>query len=357
LRQRFGAHAHIVALLPLGATTQEGLKAYGYGRPLRIVFRRDATGPDENMVLRTMSPDPFGHDRRSDRIASLVEASDDFPHIPRHIQPIAVGTFDVGPGRTGALVEIPAGEPWLITTWVEGELYAHDLARVSRALVATPSDRARAVALARWLAELHAETRPPEDHRRDIRDTIGSGEGIFGMCDAWPDDHPLVARLCALEQQAVAWRWRLRGLNHRARRTHGDFHPFNILFRSDDDFSVLDCSRRGAGEPADDVACLAINFLFFALVHGGAGRGRFGGPMRALWDDFWSTYLAASGDAAITTVVAPFFAWRALVVASPVWYPNVSEEIRELILGFAERLLAGASFDPGAPEPLLEGLP
>ena len=43
--------------------------------------------------------------------------------------------------------------------------------------------------------------------------------------------------------------------------------------------------------------------------------------------------------------VAPFFAWRALVVASPIWY-NVAESVRAALLCFIEALLEAPDFDP-----------
>jgi hypothetical protein len=138
-------------------------------------------------------------------------------------------------------------------------------------------------------------------------------------------------------------------VGRRARRTHGDFHPFNLLFRHGTDFSVLDCSRGAAGEPADDVTCLSINYLFFALC----ARGRFDGALRELWHIFWDTYLTASGDAEVLRWVAPFFTWRALVVASPVWYPHIDDGLRRRLLGFAQRLLDDASFTPATVDVLL----
>src|SRR5690606_17668872 len=145
-----------------------------------------------------------------------------------------------------------------------------------------------------------------------------------GLCDSYPDGHPVATsqRLERIEKACVEWRWRLRGHGERACRTHGDFHPFNILFRADVDFTALDCSRGAVGEPADDVTCLSINYLFFALA---SGRAQFDGPLRTLWDTFWARYLEVTGDHEILQMVAPFFAWRGLVVASPVWYPNVEE--------------------------------
>ena len=44
--------------------------------------------------------------------------------------------------------------------------------------------------------------------------------------------------------------------------------------------------------------------------------------------------------------VAPFFAWRALVLACPAWYPNLARTVRDRLLIFAERLLSGHQFLP-----------
>src|SRR5206468_12792609 len=121
-----------------------------------------------------------------------------------------------------------------------------------------------------------------------------------------------------------------------------DFHPFNILFREGTDFTLLDASRGGAGDPADDVTSLTANFLAFSLIE----RGRFEGPLRALWSVFWRTYLEATGDRELLGVVAPFYAWRVLVLASPVWFPQMDVAVRQHLLGVGDRLPAGAGFDP-----------
>jgi len=243
------------------------------------------------------------------------------------------------------------GEVFLISEYVDGELYARDLSALTTRDAALPVDLARAEALANYLAEVHAKPADPAEYGRAIRDLVGSGEGIFGLIDSYPPDcAPVpISRLKALEARAIGWRWRLRDKSRRARRTHGDFHPFNILFRDGVDFTVLDCSRGGVGEPADDVVALAINYLFFARN----SRPRFDGPLREVWSTFWRTYLAASKDTEILEIVPPFFAWRALVLASPVWYPNVSDALRDELLTLAERLLDGAPFTPDGFDRLL----
>lgn len=341
LRQRVDPEARVTGMQPLGMSLQEGLKDYGYGRPIRICWEGQAGKGD--LVLRTMSPDPFGHNRRADRADVLLLAFDTFNTIPEHIRALDVGAF----GPKGELIPMERGEIFLVTDYVEGELYARDLFT----LQGTPRDVQRAEALARYLVALHAQPALPEVYSRCIRDTIGSGEGLFGLIDSYPASHPVATpkRLQAIERAAVDWRWKLRDKGHRARRTHGDFHPFNILFREGVDLSVLDCSRGGEGEPADDVTALTLNYIFFALTQ----RGRFEGPYRELWDRFFATYLELSGDEELLEVVAPFFAWRGLVVASPVWYPRVADKTRDRLLRFVERLLDGEPFHPDTVDTLL----
>ena len=98
--------------------------------------------------------------------------------------------------------------------------------------------------------------------RRAVRDLLGHGEGIFGIVDGYPDGVPGAPpeRLEALERAALAWRWRLRGRAGRLRRTHGDFHPFNVIFAEGTRFTLLDASRGGLGDPADDLVALTVNY-------------------------------------------------------------------------------------------------
>lgn len=345
LRRTGRPDAVIESLAPLGMSTQAGLKSYGYGHPLHATFT--ANGKRGDIVIRTMSPDPFGHNRRSARAETLLLGFDTFNDIPRHIRALDIGAFD----DDGALLPMGRGELFLVTNFVEGELYAQDLHALKEATEAGQNDLDRVAALATYLAELHSEKSDSEEYARTIRDTVGGGEGIFGLCDSYPNDCKVAPldRLRAIEKEAVAWRWKLHDKTYRSRRTHGDFHPFNLLFRDGIDFSVLDCSRGAAGEPADDLTCLSINFVFFALTQ----RAQFDGALRALWDRFWTTYLETSGDQEVLDVVAPFFTWRTLVLASPVWYPNIDDALRDRLLRFAERLLGGTAFTPDRIDELL----
>lgn len=44
-------------------------------------------------------------------------------------------------------------------------------------------------------------------------------------------------------------------------------------------------------------------------------------------------------------MIQPWFAWRALVLASPQWYPSLTDDVRRQLLTFAEQVLATDYFD------------
>ena len=102
----------------------------------------------------------------------------------------------------------------------------------------------------------------------------------------------------------------------------------------------MDASRGCAGDPADDVAALVINYLFFASEQSAAWPA-----LSQLWDAFWLAYLADSKDEGLLEVIAPWMAWRGLVVSNPCFYPDVSAAGRGRILGFVERVLGAQRLD------------
>ena len=147
--------------------------------------------------------------------------------------------------------------------------------------------------------------------------------------------------LCQIEKECVEWRWKLKAKARRCAQVHGDYHPWNIMFRQGKDFTVLDRSRGEWGEPADDTSALSVNYIFYSLQ----AYGRLTGPFERLFKLFWTTYLKKTGDEEMLTVVQPFFAWRGLVIASPVWYPNLSPEVRARLFSFVRNVLQTETFD------------
>jgi hypothetical protein len=332
-----------VACEPLGPDAGEGhatTKAAGYGRPLRIALAGDG-GEVRELVWHVVGGDEFGHERRSDRVANLLLASEDFAQIPEHVALLDVGVI----GPDGAPRSLRGcGEPYLLTDYVRGTIYADDLRRVAQDGRATALDRARVDALARYLARLHVPIDDPVRYRRAIRDLIGHGEGIFGIVDGYPADADGASpeQLRAIERKCVDWRWRLRHHEGRLVRTHGDFHPFNVVFRDGTGFTLLDASRGACGDAADDVIAMAINYLLFALDAPGSWRDGLG----PLWRELWSVYGRERSDPSLAACAPPFLAWRTLVVCNPRFYPALSAGGRRALLGLADGALDAGHFDP-----------
>jgi hypothetical protein len=49
--------------------------------------------------------------------------------------------------------------------------------------------------------------------------------------------------------------------------------------------------------------------------------------------------LKKTKDGEILITIQPFFAWRGLVIASPIWYPNLNREVRKKLFKFVKNIL------------------
>ena len=310
------------------------LKGFGYGRPYLIEYKVGLE--KKSVVLETLRVEGgFGHDDFSDRAQVLIWQHSAFSRLPRHVRSVDVGAFteDRGLKSIGDCVEF-----FIISEFVEGRLYHLDLERLKQSKRLTQLDLDRCNALSDYLATIHeVKHDAPELYARRIRDLVGHGECIFGLTDSYPRRLPYVSEsdFVRIEKECVDWRWKLKRKAHRLSQVHGDYHPWNIMFREGTDFTVLDRSRGEWGEPADDLGALTVNYIFYSLQT----FGELSGPFERLFHSFWANYLNKTGDEEILSVVQPFYAWRALVVASPVWYPNLPLKVRRKLFNFIGKVL------------------
>jgi len=314
------------------------LKDFGYGVPYEVEFV--IKGGFKSVILETMRPGAFGHEHFSDRAGILLWQHSAFNKLPRHARSVDIGalTEDGGLKSLGDCEEF-----FIVTNRVKGRPYFRDLNKIKDREGLTDLDRRRCLALSDYLAKIHGiKSDDAGLYVRRVRELVGHGECIMGLCDSYPSGLEYISEedLCEIEKQCVEWRWKLKGRTHRLAQVHGDYHPWNVLFRKETDFSVLDRSRGEWGEVADDLSAMSINYVFYSLQT----SGKLQGPFEELFTLFWKNYLDKTGDKEILEVVQPFYAWRGLVIASPIWYPNLSLDVRTKLFNFIKGVLEAERF-------------
>lgn len=342
LQEALGGPVRLLSVGDIGTLDEQGIKDFGYGKPLKIQYER--YGQTHEAVISAMRGDRYGHQDWWDRARVIMFQHDTSARLPNHVRPIGMGFVDAA-GRMRPMKG--PQELFIVNEKLEGHDYFLDLDRI-RKEGATEADIELVRSLAQWLAQIHSTKHDePDRYIRRIRNLVGDCECIFGIADGYPhpyDEFPQ-ERFIRLEKRLVEWRWKLRDYTHRLAEVHGDFHPWNILVSDKGEqlgFSVLDRSRGVWGEPGDDVATLALNYALFAMLD---GTPSLQGPMQDMYTEFWETYMQAAQDDEMAEVLAPFFVFRGLVIASPEWYPGHAPQVRRALFRFIENVLEAERFD------------
>lgn len=335
----FGSDARVVQVSELGHPAAE-LKGFGYGKPYQITFTLN--GELRSAVLSSMRRDGgFGHDHFSDRAQILIWQHATFGSLPQHVRAFDVGYF-TRDGRMRSAGD--ADEYFILMDLAEGIEYFLDLDRIKQTGALSKLDEARAQALSDYLVRIHAVKRAdPVIYTRRIRELIGHGELIMGLIDSYPTTFDVFSQdeFRLLEKRCIDWRYALKNRAHRLCMVHGDYHPWNIMFKDDTDFTVLDRSRGEFGEAADDVTSLSVNYLFYSIQK----YGKLTNEFEKLFELFISHYLDKTQDHELLEVIQPFYAFRGLVVASPIWYPHIDPKVRQKLFNFVRNVLEVQKFE------------
>lgn len=321
----------------------EGIEPLGkgsHGQGFRISFKRN--NRDQRLILKALSGDiGLGHDYPSDRASLFLLAKDTYNILPKHVRAIDVLTIK----RDGSIRSVEDGKDFfLLMKEAKGDNYFRDLEGMKGKNRLDAHDRKRIKAMVRYLSDIHSIKKDSRTlYLRKIRDIIGHGECLMGVLDSYGDvtfTNPV--EMAEIEKKCIEWRMRLKQKWNRLCQIHGDFHPGNIWFKSDSNFTVLDRSRGPWGDAADDITAFTINYIFFSINY----YGRLDRPYDEALRVFYNEYIRLTGDEEILEVVAPFYAFRGVVVANPLFYPEVKDENRKKIFRFIHRVLDSERFDP-----------
>jgi hypothetical protein len=197
-------------------------------------------------------------------------------------------------------------------------------------------------ALARLLVQQHTAPPPQGDgpllYAGALRRVLTGDDGVLSLLDALPLDRKGhdPQQLLALERRFSGWRWRLRPRSDRLRSVHRGLTLERVTVLPEGEVALFDPVLE-PGDPAADVSSIAVELLALGAREPLCWPDGY----KLLFDAFWSTYLAESGDHELLDVAPPFLAWRALQAAPP-----LPLGARLKLFSFAEEVLAQTSFDP-----------
>ncbi len=321
----------------------------------------------KSYVIKTLNSEGLGHDYPSDRASVFLLDLDEFKNLPKHVKAIDV----LAEMTDGSIKSIGGGkEYYLLMERAEGIDYFNDLKKFSKKKELDEIDIKKIKTMTSYLANIHSEKKESKTlYWRKLRDTVGHGECLMGVFDSYPDGVLTYDEMSDIIKKSVDWIAKLKPKYRRLACIHGDFHPGNIWFinknttlntgvkvrggsvttnytstkelKKNVDFILLDRSRGPWGEPADDVTALAINYIFFSIMNHNKIKGAYNQGLQMFFDE----YIRASGDGEITSVAALFFAFRGVVVANPLFYPELSSEQRRLIFNFVHNVLDDEDFN------------
>ena len=329
LKGLFGGNTRLLEFSRLGA----GVHGTGF-----LINMMTSSG-ERALVLKDLSGDGLGHDYPSDRASVFLLAMGNYNSLPMHIKSIDVAALR----EDGSVHSIGGGvEYYLLMEMARGVDYFKDLNAMAKKASLDQGDIKKIELMTSYLAQIHSIRKDSKTlYWRKLRDTIGHGECLMGVLDTYPE--PSFANyedMAEIEKKCIDWIFRLKPMHNRLSQIHGDFHPGNIWFDGDT-FTLLDRSRGPWGEPADDITALTINYIFFSLNN----LGKLKGPYYEAIKLFYDEYIKKTGDIDIYRVVAPFYAFRGVVVANPIFYPDVSNDNRKRIFKFINGVLEDTAFD------------
>ena len=306
----------------------------------------------KSYVVKGLFPEGLGHDYPSDRAAVFLLDLDEYKNLPGHVHAVDV----LAELPDGSIKSVGGGiEYYLLMERAEGRDYFHDLREFSHKQRLEEEDIGKIKFMAAYLADIHSVKKVSRHlYWRKIRDIIGHGECLMGVFDTYPEGVLDYAAMAEIEKLCIDWRAKLKSRTHRLCRIHGDFHPGNIWFKDDGgiatagnatqsgvNFVLLDRSRGPWGDPADDVTALTINYIFFSLIYSNEVKGVY---LEGL-ELFFNEYIRLTGDNELFEVLAPFYAFRGVVVANPVFYPDIKPETRDRIFRLIRKILMQDRFE------------
>lgn len=309
------------------------------------------SGQSKRLILKSLFTQNLGMDHFSDRAGSLLLAHSHYHKIPQHNL-----SKDVCALTQKEIISIGnTKECFILLEEAQGQDLFEMFESMSSQEQLDSLQQRRIIQLATYLANLHQEKSEQSNQKqqslyaRSVRSVVGGNTSVMSIIDMYPRNPPFISQdeIHQLTQSTLKFWTKFRHHGNRLSHVHGDFHPGNIWYQDDNNFTILDRSGQTYAEPADDLTAFSINFIFYAL----AKRGSLSGALKQGFELFWQTYLEITQDHQIKQLAPPFFALRILVICNPAFYQddffkNNPTTTRRRLVQFAQRLCDKGELEP-----------
>jgi len=300
-------------------------------------------GEDKKVAIRVLKDVDFSHDYPSDRGAYLSLQHRSSKMLPNHNK--SIGVIAVSPDSNDLVETAEHDEYFQVLEWAKGKEYLDDILEISKRDNLIKTDIKRAKTLSDYLVMIHKiGFKGDQEHARSLykrhtRDFVGSSF-LMDVLDTYPDKVGFASKneIYNFVNQIYIHRENTKHMFTRLRKIHGDFHPGNVRFDGEE-FEILDSARVIWGEPADDVACMAINYVWNSIKQ----RGSFGGGYAELFSVFYDNYIQKTGDKQICKLIPMFFAVRSVVLNHPLFFEE-KDENRKKLFNLSLKLLNKGNF-------------
>ncbi|WP_144122623.1 hypothetical protein [Catellatospora sichuanensis] len=288
-------------------------KAHGMTHSVELQVECD--GQVRTAFLKTPREDLYAEGLDADAIREVAWRLEGYPWFSGHVRCAGAGRFTADGMQP---LTADDGPPWVLEWAQPGIRYADRLAVLDTLGAGQAAADGRTLALAMIALHRPVPDGGPALHRRAIRDAlIVPVHRLIDTADAlWAAEPGLRAEV---EHACARWRLLLAGRHDRLRYVHHDFHPWNVFLAPSGQVHLIGARLPGVGDPYDDLAAFAVNYLWF----GHARHGRFDGAYRAGFEAMRETFATQGLVEPEPALMSPFLAKRLLVLLNPTYYPDL----------------------------------
>jgi hypothetical protein len=299
------------------AGEDDSWKAHGMTCTMRMSVR--VGGRVRQAYLKTPREQLYAETLATDARREVAWRIEGYPWFAGHVRCAAVGRVTAS-GLVPMAVEEFTDPAWVLEWAADGIRYADRLARLHLIGPQHAAEEARQLCAAMVAAHRPVDGGDPvAQYRRALRDAlIVPIHRLVDSADVfWRNRREL---RMAVEHGCARWRLTLADRHDRLRYVHHDFHPWNVFYCPDTGaIRTIGARLPGFGDPYDDVAGFAVNYLWMGHARDGAVEGAY----LAGFSAFLQSFLDLGGVDDGPMVMAPFLAKRLLVLLNPVYYPTM----------------------------------